>query len=84
MACNKNKMYKTLDYSSRDMLNFNFLEKGPGLVSPPHLEYDFLGKLFLIVSYLLTDQMSLSDGLYFSKYWAICVSQLFINQAVTL
>ena len=59
MAYNKNKLYKTLDYCSRDMLNFNFLEKGLGLVSPPHFEYDFSGNLFLIVSHLLTDQISL-------------------------
>ena len=54
MAYNKNKPYKTLDYCSRDMLNFNFLEKALGLVFTPHFEYDFSGKLFLIVSHLLT------------------------------
>ena len=27
MAYNKNKFYKTLDYWSRDILNFDFLEK---------------------------------------------------------
>ena len=32
---------------------------------------------------LLTDQISLSDCLYFLKYWAICVLRLFVNQAVT-
>ena len=32
---------------------------------------------------ILTDQISLSDCLYFMKYWAICVLQLFVNQAVT-
>ena len=38
---NKNKLYKTLDYWSRDMLSFNFSEKVLGLVSPPHFAYDF-------------------------------------------
>ena len=38
---NKNKMQKTLDFSCRDMLNFNFSENGRGLVSPPHSVYDF-------------------------------------------
>ena len=37
---------KTLDYWSRDMLNFNISEKGLGLVSPPHFVYDFSRKLF--------------------------------------
>ena len=42
----------------------------------------FLEKIF---SYciLLTDQIPLSDCLYFSRYWEICVLQLFVNQAVT-
>ena len=46
---NKNKLYKTLDHSSRDMVNFNFLEKGLELVSPPHFEYDFSRKMFLVL-----------------------------------
>ena len=33
---------------------------------------------------LLTDQISLSDCLYFLRYWSIFVFQLFGNQAVTL
>ena len=32
---------------------------------------------------LLTDQISLSDCLHFSRYWAICILQLFVKQAVT-
>ena len=78
-------MYTTLDYWSRDMPNFNFPEKGLGLVCPPHFADDFSRKLFLIFSHyiLLTDQISLSDSLYFSRYWAICALQLFFNQAVT-
>ena len=35
------RLVETLDYWSRDMLNFNFSEKGLGLVSPPHFVYDF-------------------------------------------
>ena len=31
------------------MVNFNFLEKGVGLVSPTHLMYDFLRKMFLML-----------------------------------
>ena len=42
----------------------NFLEKGLGLLSQPHFVYDFSRKSDIV----LTDQISLSDCLYFSKY----------------
>ena len=42
----KNKLYKTLNYWSRDMLNFCFLEKGLGITSPPHFVYDLSTKMF--------------------------------------
>ena len=58
------------------MLNFNFSEKGLGLVSPPHLMYNFSRYILLI------DQISLSDCFYFLRYWTIKVLQLFVNQAV--
>ena len=32
---NKDKLYQTLGYLSRDILSFDFLEKGLGIVSPP-------------------------------------------------
>ena len=38
-------MYKTLDYWPRDMFNFDFLEKGLGVVSRPHFVYDFSRKM---------------------------------------
>ena len=59
------------------MLNFNFSEKGLGLV----LCMIFQEKCFTCYI-LLTDQISLSDRLPFSRYWAICVLQLFVSQAV--
>ena len=65
------------------MLNFNFSEKGHGLVSLPHFVYDFSKKKSLSCHNLLTDQISLSDCLYSSRYWTICVLQTFVNQAVT-
>ena len=52
------------------MLNFNFSEKGLGLVSPPNFVNDF-EKCFSCYI-LLTDQISLSDCLYFLRYWVIC------------
>ena len=47
LGYNKNKLYKTLDYWSRDMCNFNFPEKGLGLVSPPHFVYKISREMFL-------------------------------------
>ena len=46
------------------MFNFDFSERGLGLVSPPHFVYDFLGKMFHSCYILLTDQTSLPDCLY--------------------
>ena len=64
------------------MLNFDFLEKGLGIVSPSHFVYVFQEKYFS--SYiLLTDQVALSDCDYFLRYWRKCVLQLFVNQVVT-
>ena len=45
----KNKPYKTLDYWSRDMLNFDFLEKGLEIISPPRFVHRFLRKMFLML-----------------------------------
>ena len=58
------------------MLNFDFLENGLGLVPPPNFVYDFSRKVFLL-RIPLPDQISLSDSLYFLRYWAICVLYLF-------
>ena len=60
------------------MLNFDFLEKGLGIVS---------GILCMIFQKnsshaLLTDQISLPDCLSVLRYWSICVLQLFVKQAV--
>ena len=49
LGYDKNKLYNTLDYRSRDMLNFNFPEKGLRLGSPPHFLYDFSRKMFLML-----------------------------------
>ena len=48
LASNKT-IYKTLEYWSRDMLNFGFLEKGLGIVSLLHFVYNFSRKLFLML-----------------------------------
>ena len=44
LACNKRKLYKTINYWPRDMLNFNFFEKGLGIVST-QFAHDFSKKL---------------------------------------
>ena len=46
MPNNKNKIYKTLEFWSRDMLNFDFLKRGLGIVSPPYFVNDFSRKMF--------------------------------------
>ena len=49
LAYNKNKLYKTLNYWSRDMLNLNFSEKGLGLISTLHFVYNVSTKMFLML-----------------------------------
>ena len=49
LAYNRNKMFKTLHYWSRDMLSFVFLDKGLGIISPAHFVYDFSTKMFLML-----------------------------------
>ena len=44
LAYNRNKLFKTLHYWSRDMFNFDILDKGLGIVSPAHFVYDFSTK----------------------------------------
>ena len=69
LAYNRNKLFKTLHYWSRDTFNFDFSDKRLGIVSPAH--------------YVLTDQISLPGCLYFFRYWVMCVLQLYVNQVVT-
>ena len=52
LSIQQKQTVKTLDYWSRDMLNFNFSEKGMGLVFPPHFEHDFSRKMFLILHFI--------------------------------
>ena len=78
LAYNKNKLFKTLDYWSRDKFNFDFSDK-------------FLHHILHIIfqqkcsSYynLLTDQISLSGWLYFLRYWSVYALQLFANLVMT-
>ena len=49
LAYNKNKLFKTWRYRSRDMLNSDILDKGLRIVSPSHFMYDFSAKMYLIL-----------------------------------
>ena len=51
LAYNKNQLYKTLDCWSRDMLNFDFIEKGLRIVSPPHFLHDLSKKKIILMFY---------------------------------
>ena len=44
------KLYNISDSWSRDILNLDYFQKGLGLASPPHFVYDFLRKIFLVLS----------------------------------
>ena len=49
LAYNRNKLLKTLLYWSRDMLNFDFLDKDLGIVSPAYFVCDFSTTVFLML-----------------------------------
>ena len=76
-AYHKNKPYKTLDYWVKDMLNFNFSEKRLGLVSSPHIVYDFSGKMFLMLHSVNWLDFIIWLPLLL-KILELCVSQLFV------
>ena len=61
------------------MLNFLFLEKG---LLHKIFVWTFK-KTFPSCYILLTDEVLLSDCLYFFRYLAICVFHLLVSQAVT-
>ena len=48
LVYDKNKLYKTLDYWSRDILKFDFLKKSLRIGSLPHFVYDFSKIKFLL------------------------------------
>ena len=45
------------------MLNFDFLEKGLGIVSPPHFMYDFLRKIFLKLNFGISGNLVVKSKL---------------------
>ena len=53
------------------MLNLDFLEKGLGIVFPPHFVYDFSKEMFLMLYILLSDQLSLLHAILGNMYIVI-------------
>ena len=49
LAYNRNKLFKILHYQSRDMLNFDFLDKDLGIISSAYFAYDFSTKMLLML-----------------------------------
>ena len=49
------------------MLNFVFLDKGLGTISPAHFVYDFSTKIFLML-YSIDDQIALSGSFYILRH----------------
>ena len=78
---NENKMYKTLDYWSRNMLNLDFLEKGMKIVSPPHIVYGFSRKMFLMLYSINWPNLFVWLPLFF-EILGITISQ--INQKILI
>ena len=82
LAYSENKLYKTFDYWSKDMFNFDFLEKGLGIVSPANFVYDFSRKIFLMLRSINWPNLIVSL-LLLPEILDKCASQLFFSQVVT-
>ena len=82
LAYHRNKLFKTLHYWSRDMFNFDFLDKGLGIVALTHFVYDFSTKIFLTL-YSINWLNFIAWLPLFLAYRALCVLQLFAIHVVT-
>ena len=74
---NKNKLYKTWDYWYRDKLNFDFLEKGLGMVFSAHLAYDFSRKMFLMLCFINWPKFILWLSLLLAIFSNMCIATVF-------
>ena len=79
LANHKNKICKTLENWSRNMLNFSVVENGLGIVSLPHFVYDFLRNVFLMLCSINWQNFIA----WLPLLLEILVLQLFVNQVVT-
>ena len=73
LVYNENKLQKTLGYWSRDMLNFDFLENGLGIVSPPYFAYHFSSKMLFIL-YLINWPIFIA--------WLILLLEILVNMCI--
>ena len=82
LAYNRYKLFKTLHYWSRDMLNFDFLDKDLRIVSPAHFVHDFFTKVFLVLYSINWPNVIPLLPLLFEILGNMCID-LFVNQVVT-
>ena len=73
----KNKVYKTLNYWSRDLLNFDFLEKDLGIVSSPHFVNYFSRKIFLLLYFINWPNFILWLPLFHEILGNMCIAVIF-------
>ena len=74
LGYNKDKLYKTFDYWSRDMLNFSFPEKVLGLVSPPHSVYYFTRIMFFMLYSINWPNFIVSIPLFLEILENMCIT----------
>ena len=67
------KLGKTLNYWSRDIHNFEFLEKGLGIVFQTHFVYDFSRKIYLLLNSIKRPNFIVWLPLLFEILANICV-----------
>ena len=79
---NKSKLHKTLKLLIKRYAQCSFLEKSLRIVFLHHIFCMIFQQKCFSRYVLLTDQISLSDCLYFLRYWTICVLQVLVNQVV--
>ena len=70
-------MYKTLNYWSTDMLNFDFSEKSLWIVSPPHCMSDFSRKRFLMLYFTKWSNFIVWLPLHFNILGNMCIAAVF-------
>ena len=75
LANNQNRIYKTLEYWSRHMLDFDILEKSLRIVPLLHFMYDFSRKVFLILYSI--DWANFID-------WLPLLSEILVNTCIAI
>ena len=68
------KLYITLGYWCRDMLNIEFLEKSLVIVSPPHITYDFSRKILLILYFTSRQNLIVWLSLFLEVFGNMCIA----------